>query len=348
MISFIIPIIHPSHKSITTYHDILSCLKNTLGSLLKQPGKKNIIVVAHLIPNWFKSYFKSVHFIIVNSKLFDILKDLDSIETKDLNNEMSLYEIPAKYKKYLNMRGAFHNKDKGLKYLIGLLYYFNLADNKKTKFIYLMDGDDFISKDLKKVLEKSPPHTDVFFVEHGYLMVSNSLPTIKDRLKIDKIYSLDDFTNVCGSNRIFRAKSLEVKLNRRLRFKIPSNTINQLMYQRTVTNNLVDIIMSHLNEKPGSWSILANFLGIHRLYVSDNLEYSHPFLKLFKIGKIPIRAAIKFIHTANHSCHNNSHDEIQNDIIDRYIKSGLIPKNNLSDHQVNETITKFAINSFLK
>lgn len=119
----------------------------------------------------------------------------------------------------------------------------------------------------------------------------------------------------------------------------------------------MDYLIYLINEKPDAWSILSNFFGIHRIYLSSNLDYPHPFLKLFKIGKIPIRAAIKFIHTNNHSCHDyltkqngngNGNGNIKDDIVNRYVKSGLIPKSPINDNKVNEVIIKFAINSLLK
>ena len=142
MISFIIPIIHPLHKHINNYQDILICLMRTLDNLLNTHVKVTIIVVAHKIPEWFQKKYQMVYFIKIQSKLFNFLKDLDGEKTVqnigegevegevEKEREMEVegegekkdigprLEIPSKYKTYLSMNGKFHNKDKGLKYFL--------------------------------------------------------------------------------------------------------------------------------------------------------------------------------------------------------------------------------------
>ena len=74
--------------------------------------------------------YHKVHFIIVRSKIFQILKDLDGYDLM-IGGQITLSKItsniPLKYQTYLEMRGKYHNKDKGLKYFIGLLYYFRFS-----------------------------------------------------------------------------------------------------------------------------------------------------------------------------------------------------------------------------
>ena len=351
MITYIIPIIHPSHKGISSYNDILICLKRTLDSLIKQPKKTTIIVVAHMIPKWFKTCYKNknIHFIILKAQVFDFLKDLDEIkigDTKSMGKVKNL--LPNIYKKYINMQSAFHNKDKGLKYFIGLLYCFNLSPAKKTKYIYLMDGDDFIYTNLIKILETSPSNINMFVVQQGYIMFSKSLGNFNDRLNIEKVYRLSDFSNVCGSNRIFKASSLENNIKRRLKMSLTSNKLKYLVKHKIVTNNLIDNIMININKTPNAWTILPNFLGLHRLRLDDTNKYPHNFMNLFKIASIPIRSAIKFMHNTNHSCNDTNvnssiTNDLQKNILDQYKRSGVVKTNDNGIYNKYEMMEKFSI-----
>jgi len=123
-ITYIIPLIHPEHLNITTYDEILLCLKRTLNNLLLCKRKIHIIVLISKLPIWYKLYSTSVDFILLESNIFNELKKLDegSISINSVKNT-------NKYVKYLNMKGQFHNKDKGLKYFLGLTYYFNLPNS---------------------------------------------------------------------------------------------------------------------------------------------------------------------------------------------------------------------------
>ena len=80
-----------------------------LGKLVK------IIVICHEKPQWYKDFSQSTTFIVVKSQLFDILKHFDDGSLKYQN-------VKNIYIDYLTLRGHYHNKDKGLKYFIGLLY----------------------------------------------------------------------------------------------------------------------------------------------------------------------------------------------------------------------------------
>ena len=64
-ITYIIPIIHHQHATITNYNDILLCLKRTLNNLIMKKGV-HIIVVLNKLPIWYELYKHHVdfHFII--------------------------------------------------------------------------------------------------------------------------------------------------------------------------------------------------------------------------------------------------------------------------------------------
>ncbi len=343
MISFIIPVIHPQHVKITCYTDILICLTRTLDNLLDRPGNPTIIVVSHEIPLWLKKKYHQVHFIILKAAIFNFLKDLDGVANSDQTSELD--NIPNKYHKYLQMKSQYHNKDKGLKYFIGLLYYYNLPKREKRKFIGLIDGDDFIHKNLGKILNKAKSHMDMFVVQKGYAMFSKSLGKFTDPLTVNLFYELDNFSNVCGSNRFFKSTSLEEKLKRRLRFKIPDQEIVNLIKTKTVNDRLIHFISFNINSHPDAWSILPNFFGIHRLVLSDGISLPHHFMSNFNMVEIPIRASIKFIHTTNHSCDQNNKN-IQNEIITRYKNIGLIKPKDNGYKQIREKMSNFGLRNF--
>ena len=347
MISFIIPIIHPLHPGITSYNDVLICLMRTLEALLNSEEVRKIIVVAHKIPTWFQKKYMSVHFIIVNSKLFTFLKDLDGLagtnEQDKLTNSL-VREIPYKYETYLNMKGLYHNKDKGLKYFIGLLYLFNLKNT--TKFVCLMDGDDFVINNLGSIINKSSQSIDMYVVQYGYIMFSNSLGTLGSPLEIDSIYRLQHFSNVCGSNRIFRCQRLQEMLKYRLRYNIPQNLMGVLSHKRQANDKLVNYIMANVDMKPEAWTILPNFFGVHRIFLNDKFSHPHHFMKMFTIKEIPIRSAIKFIHSNNHSCQDIANTSLKDDIITRYKYSGFISNSDNGKCQKKDIITNFGINKY--
>ena len=76
-ITFIIPIIHPEHTSIQNYRDVLLCLKRTLNNLLLIKNKVKIIIILNKLPVWHMLYQNHSTFILVNSNIFRLLKDLD-------------------------------------------------------------------------------------------------------------------------------------------------------------------------------------------------------------------------------------------------------------------------------
>lgn len=326
MISFIIPIINPLHSQVKNYQEILTCLARTLDNLLNSHVKVTIIVVAHQIPNWLRQKYHRVHFIIVRSKIFQILKDLDGYDLM-VGGQITLSKmtsnIPLKYQTYLEMRGKYHNKDKGLKYFIGLLYYFQLPTRQRTKYLGLIDGDDFISKNLASILNQLPEWANLFYVNQGYNMYSDSIGRASESQVINQLFPLDNFSNVCGSNRFFRSQNLESLIKNRLRYQFPISLLEKLRVSRQVQETIIDQIMFNINQRPQSWNILPGFLGIHRLIFQEEgkLTYLHPFLKRFQLYPIPGRVAIKYNHTNNHSNYENTN---HNELINRYQERGQI------------------------
>ena len=225
------------------------------------------------------------------------------------------------------------------------MFYYNLPKCRKTKFIGLIDGDDFIHKELGKILNKVPSIINMCVVQKGYAMFSKQLGEFKDPLQINKVYELDNFSNVCGSNRFFKADSFEKKIKRRLSFKIQEYGLRGFLQSRTVNNKFVDHIMININRHPDAWTILPNFFGIHRLVLSDGVSLPHHFMSFFNIAEIPIRSSIKFIHTTNHSCGPNNKNN-QTDIISRYKKIGIIKKNDNGINEINKKILDFGLTHF--
>ncbi len=333
MIAFIIPIIHPAYPRLNSYKNILIYLSGTLNSLINCQEERLIIVVGHYFPDWLIKQFIKVHFIKLKSDIFKFLKDLDG--RRNTTNQII---VPNKYRCYINLSGTYHNKDKGLKYFIGLLYLNYLKIN--NKFVYLMDGDDFVINNIGEIVNSSPKNINMFVVQYGYLMFSNCKNINTNTLEIDRIYKLDDFSNVCGSNRIFRSHILQNKIKKYLDYNIPINVLNTFIKKRLVDEKFITILINNIKKFPNKWNILPKFLGTHRIFHKSSNSYPHNFIRRFTIREIPIRSAIKYIHTSNHSCNNidTSHNTILAKIVNEYKNIGIIEKgdegNNLMESEI--------------
>ena len=333
-ITYIIPLIHPEHLNITTYDEILLCLKRTLNNLLLCKRKIHIIVLISKLPIWYKLYSTSVDFILLESNIFNELKKLDegSISINSVKNT-------NKYVKYLNMKGKFHNKDKGLKYFIGLTYYFNLPNSKKSKYIGLIDADDFISKKIVNVLNSIPEKYNMYMVDNGYIMFAKNMNT---SLNIKSIYPISNFSDICGSNRFFKSDFLQALFYKRFAKFYHGLNLYMLMKHKRVNNFLIDTIIKDINNNYKSWTILPLFLGKHRIF--ENRSYLHPYLKKFTIAKITDNIVIKYIHTSNHSTvsfNQNNDLKIESNLINRYKNEGLIDKKKNGTNNLNSVIDNF-------
>ena len=286
MLYFIIPLIHFNHKKIKNYEDILKYLERTIISLKNIDYKVSIIVICHKKPSWFNKYRKVI-FIETNSNLQNILRKLD-----DKSKELSTYSKNKFYLPYLKLKGKYHNKDKGLKYFLGFLYISLLPINKKPKYIGLVDGDDFIHRKIGVYLDNYDLKYNQFFVNKGYLLYGNGL---NDKLEINKLYPINKYSSICGSNRFFRYSYFENKMKNRLTATFRKKSLNLLFYNKKVDNHLINEIVKNINNRKQVWEILPTFLGTHRLYLPSK-NYTNSFHKQFKTIFLKELIGIKFIH----------------------------------------------------
>jgi hypothetical protein len=321
MITYIIPLINPDHPNLSSYNDVELWLEKTLHSIKKQTGKNQVIVVCHKKPDNYRLWERrNVVFICVDSPLFKFLMTLDS--GVSISNDSSFNNLGI-YSTYLSLSGEFHNKDKGIKYFIGLLYCF--LQQKQPQFVGLIDGDDYLHTELASWLhQEAPKNANLFAIDVGYLVFSNGIDTPESkRLNITGCYKLNNFSQLCGTNRFFRYPFLKQKLKRRLSYSFPPEMLSRFKETRIFGRSLVALICQQINSRPEAWSILPMFLGNHRLLrVKNSSEPPHRFQYQFIISRIPFPAAIKFVHNTNHSC--NSREDLQIDIISRYRQSKLI------------------------
>ena len=190
-------------------------------------------------------------FILLSSKIFKLLKSLD-----DNTITRSSLSDKNKYLKYLDMDGKYHNKDKGLKYFIGLVYYFNLPQAKTSKYIGLIDGDDFISKKIVRILDNIPNIYNMYTVEHGYIMFAKNQDT---SINIKSIYPINNFSEICGSNRFFKSLFLKRLFFKRFGEFNTSIPLTFLMKNKIVNDKFINEIMKDINRDYNIWTILPLF-----------------------------------------------------------------------------------------
>ena len=333
MLYFIIPLIHPLHKKIKNFLNINLYLKNTINNLLSIDNTVKIIIIGYKKPIWINFYKSVVIFIEIDGNLLDILRKLD-----DNTDTITKYNNNKLYKKYLNMDGKFHNKDKGFKYFIGLLFISQLNIKNQPMFIGLIDADDYIRKDILSILNKQSIHKNEFYINNGYILFSEG----NENNVIKSIYKTNKFTNICGSNRFYRFPYLRNILIDKLKLnQIKKNTLYNLINNYKCNNKLIINILNLIN-KSDSWKILPSFLGIHRLYYPNN-KLTSKFHRQFNRVYLNDFLAIKLIHNDNHSSSNTICD--QSNIINRYKHKKIILKNSIILNH-NKIIQEFNIFHF--
>jgi hypothetical protein len=346
MNAFIIPMIHPNHGSISDYSEILNLLRKTLHSIKNQRSKVIIVVICHRIPSWHQEVKKFTVFIRVNSILFDLHHRLDYLtflkNSTNSDDDTHIKEIladPASktYLSYLSLGGQYHNKDKGLKYYLGLLYLFKYCKQHPIKYVGLVDGDDFFHHNLTKYLERNSG-ADLYVVQRGYLLFSESINSQK--FTIQDYYPIRKFSSICGSNRVFLYSKLNYLINRRLHTVINNQNLTDLFRHRAVDEPLISDIMVNVKLYPNAWSILPNFLGTHRLSQANSENPIHPFQDKFSIQTIPFRAAIKTIHSHNHSYTNPS---AKQELINRYQENGVLETTRHPIPDIHKLTNQFSI-----
>jgi hypothetical protein len=149
----------------------------------------------------------------------------------------------------------------------------------------------------------------------------------KDSFNIDKIYKINNFTNICGSNRFFKSSFLKNLFIKRFNRIIKSLPLKHFMINKIVNETFINKIILNMKKQYNIWNILPKFLGIHRIY-TDNNQYISNYLRNFYIYEIPQCSSIKYIHSSNHSCNKMNEikdaNSVQNNIIIRYKKENII------------------------
>jgi hypothetical protein len=354
MLYYIIPLIDPIHRSVfRKYNSILALLKKTVRSLLHQKTRTTVVVVGSRRPRWFSNYQKlfpnRFFFIQLQAEIFRWMAQIDDGSKKFKNmyhdldimssNEIINADVPQRYHRYFHMRGEFHNKDKGLKYFIGILFVkwyhswqISLESQKNKKnlpssqdFVGLIDGDDFIHQEVVNYLHHLPPNIDFTYVDQGYILKTEFGTNFsRDRIQgnqVQALYAVETFSQICGSNRFFRLSSLAQCLDHRLQASITESAKKTLLFGKVANGLLIQDILANIDKKPNAWNILPTFLGIHRVEDERNGMPLHPIQDFFTKKPIPFRAAIKHLHSFNHSQSNG--DDLKA-CIDRYQEKNKI------------------------
>ena len=325
MLYYIIPLIDPNHNSVqNTYNQIFSLLKKTVKSLVSKNKACHVVIVGSKKPTWLVNYTnlfpEQISFILLRSNIFTLMAKIDDGTKifKNIYHDVDIQfsknpvndDIPQAYHRYFNMRGAFHNKDKGLKYFIGIVYCKLLQDQKSDldldkHFIALIDGDDFIHSHMIRYLQNLPKDIDLSYVDQGYLLKTNMNQSAhKDRVtlqQVESLYAVNGLSNICGSNRFFRMSSLVKSVYHRLQPVFSNDALYTLLYHRKIHGLFIKQFLNNIKNRPNAWNILPTFLGIHRLEDGRNNMPIHPIQNFFRKKPIPFRSAIKHIHSFNHS-----------------------------------------------
>ncbi|NER78120.1 MAG: glycosyltransferase family 2 protein [Leptolyngbya sp. SIO1D8] len=188
---FIIPVRNPGDTKVRDYQCIEAALRETVRSLTQQTWENiHVIVVCHTVPLWSSEYGDRVTFLNVkNSPVFP----------PNTN--------PVRV-------------DKGLKYILGILYAKNILD---PALIMPMDADDYVNVNLAKELiwkNKFNLLSDGYVVRQG-LHVNLEI-TSEYLIKYENAYQIRNFNYSCGSCRIFKINPLLKKLK-----SIDSNIIEE-------------------------------------------------------------------------------------------------------------------------
>lgn len=180
--SFVIPVVHPDGKKIGDYNVVERILRETISSLEAQTHDDvNIIVVCHKKPEWADQCGDGVYFLVIG----------DTPAFAANRNHVQI--------------------DKGMKYTIGSVF---AIDRLKADKVMLMDGDDFVHRDLANRLSAdTAPSAGM----DGYLITGGHHALVQPAdsgFTIQAVYEVIDFNKTCGSCRVFFASELARHLQR--------------------------------------------------------------------------------------------------------------------------------------
>ncbi len=185
-LAFVIPVVHPDGRRVSSYDYVEKSLYLTLCSLTARGhGGAPVYVVCHRKPDWHTEFSPTVKFLIIPEHPWfpDDVKDRFSAEEGD-------------------KRGV--RVDMGLKYLAGMIYAMQACD---PEYLMPMDGDDFVRGDLIETVKEialDDTETDCFLISHGYHIPLRKTDSGYD---LQAAFQLDRFDETCGTSRVFNSKN---------------------------------------------------------------------------------------------------------------------------------------------
>jgi hypothetical protein len=233
--TFIIPVVNPKNSKVKNYDHVEIVLRKTLESICRQSFKPiYIVVVCHRVPTWSKDLGPNIFFLNVSaSNVFD----------SDANHVII---------------------DKGLKYVIGILYALN---HLNSKWIMPMDADDYVNVNLANFIAKNDaylPWIDGYIIDQG-LQAEVGVPD-EGKLTYKNVFRIKNFHLSCGSCRIFKRKTVINKLatihpeiflkSKFMSFGSHANTIN-------VSPRFIDWLEGCSKQDYNQVSHIVNLLGRH-------------------------------------------------------------------------------------
>ena len=252
---FIIPVRNPNDEKVQNYGTIELLLRNTILSLCKQRTRPvHVVVVCHRIPEFTTQLPENVTFL-------------------DVSN-ISIFQSGRNQVRV----------DKGLKYIIGMLY---AAQHFKPEFIMPMDADDFVHIDLVNHIHRQEhlldDQADGFLIHRGV----HALLDVQQGadIRLHRAYHIRDFNVTCGSCRVFHFSRLMAKLSTNL----PGLEDKFSRWPKKATNKSVQV-----PEEPAQWLdsstqeqynediSLVNALGCH---VNQRLHFKLIAINLIGAAK---------------------------------------------------------------
>lgn len=181
---FILPVVHPNGSKVSNYHHVEVALKQTIKSLQNQTySNVKIVVVCSRVPTWADHLGKNVFFLDVS----------DTEVFAPNRNDVKV--------------------DKGLKYVLGILYS---EAHLNPKFYMLADADDYVNSQLAEFLFRSPSKTfskkeiDGYLVNKGLQVEVAVSPN--NELNYGNAYLVNKFNTTCGTCRIFKQENLTERI----------------------------------------------------------------------------------------------------------------------------------------
>ena len=178
---FVIPVRNPEDDKVSNYQCIETALHETVRSLTRQTWENtHVVVVCHQVPLWSSDYSNQVTFL-----------DVSNLSVFPPNTN------PVRV-------------DKGLKYIIGILY---AKKNLNPVLVMPMDADDYVNINLAKSLiwkNHFNKLSDGYMIKKGLHI--NLEVTPQYSIEYEAAYQIRNFDHSCGSCRIFKSRSLMKRL----------------------------------------------------------------------------------------------------------------------------------------